>query len=1094
MNARRWFAAAAIAAALPLRPVAAQQYFGQNQVQFDKFRWKVLETEHFLVHYYPEEQEIIIDAARMAERSYGRLSRMLNHQFREKKPLILFRSRTDFGQNNVTGDLGEGTGGVTEALRHRVLLPFTGDFKSFEHVLAHELVHAFQYDIFARGRAGGGLQTLQQVQPPLWFMEGMAEYLSLGPNHILTQSWVRDASLNGNLPTIEQMTFRPDLFFPYRYGEALWEYVGKRWGDDVIGEIMNSVPNVGIERSFKRELGLSLEELSDEWREAMQVKHLPQVATLDRARKFAEPLLNSRKSGGFSQLFIAPAFSNDGKFIAFISQGSFLRGEVFPDLWLGDGETGKRIKRLIKSVLNPDFEELRLLYSQSAFSPDGRQLAFTAQRDGKDVLYLMDMKSRKVSRIFDKMPLDVVMSPAWSPDGRQIVVQGYDQGINDLYVLDLATSKLRQLTNDKFAEMQPQWSPDGKTIVFTTDRAPNSNLELLKFDAWQIATLDVATNAIEVLPRQAGLNLNPMWAPDGKSVAFISDRTGIQNVFLYDFDAKEHYQLTNVIGAISAITEYSPAITWARGADRMAFTYYEKGDYTVWSVANPRRLKGNPYREPVTAAVVAVTPPSATGDSAARALQATQAANAADMLRAIETAARAVDSSKANDRQVSIYRSATGLRKSGETPGAAERSGNAPISVAQILDSASLALPDTTKFRTYQYKPGLQPEYISRPSIGYAQDNFGRGIFGGTAIVLGDMLGNNRLAVAGQVNGRLSEAYFYGAYTNMASRQQYTTGVSQTPFFFLNGYQEKPIGDGSQRTIQTLEIARYMFRQAFAIAMRPSNRFTRFEYGVSADNVSRSTAYVKRGVDYLQGFATDFITDSVKNLGSLSYVAPYVAYVSDNTLFGYTGPISGRRYRFEVKPALGGLRWTEYTADYRRYVPILFNFLTFAFRGQTSLAIGRDEEAVSRKYIGRPDFVRGYDREQFLSQSCGGLVNNQSGCSATELLGTRVAFANVEMRFPLIRRFDLGLLPISLPPVDGLIFYDGGVAWSKGQTPSLRKPAGYDQDQQRYMLRSYGAGVRLNLFGFALVRWDYSIPLDRPGKKGYWLFSLGQSF
>jgi Tol biopolymer transport system component len=1030
----------------------------------------------------------------MAERSYGRLSRMLNHQFREKKPLILFRSRTDFGQNNVTGDLGEGTGGVTEALRHRILLPFTGDFKTFEHVLAHELVHGFQYDIFARGRAGGGLQTLQQVQPPLWFMEGMAEYLSLGPNHILTQSWVRDASLNGNLPTIEQMTMRPDLFFPYRYGEALWEYVGGRWGDDVIGEIMNAVPNVGIERAFKRELGLGLEELSDEWREAMQVKHLPQVATLDRARKFAEPLLNSRKTGGFSQLFIAPSFSNDGKQIVFISQGSFLRGEVFPDLWLGDGETGKRIKRLVKSVLNPDFEELRLLYSQSAFSPDGRQLAFTAQKDGKDVLYLMDMRRRKVSRTFDKFPLDVVMSPAWSPDGREIVFQGYNDGIYDLYIVDVATGKLRQLTNDKFSELQPQWSPDGKTIVFATDRTAGSDMELLKFEDWQIATLDLATSRIDLIPNQAGLNLNPMWAPDGKSVAFISDRTGIQNVFLYDFDAKEHYQLTNVIGAISAITEVSPAITWARGADRLAFTYYEKGDYTIWSVANPRRLKGQPYRATAAPVVAAGATPGLPVSAADSARRAAEAANAADMLRAIETAARAVDSAKAGERQVSLYRSTTGLRASADVPSSAERSGNAPISVAQMLDSASLALPDTTKFRTYEYKPGLQPEYISRPSIGYAQDNFGRGIFGGTAIVLGDMLGNNRLALAGQVNGRLSEAFFYGAYTNMASRQQYTTGVSQTPFFFLNNLTEEPLGDGSLRSFQSLEIARFMFRQAFAIALRPSNRFTRFEYGLNATNVSRSIAFVRRGVDYAQGFATDFITDSVTNLGGLSYVAPYVAYVSDNTLFGYTGPITGRRYRFQVEPAIGGLQWTEYTADYRRYVPLLFNFITFAIRGQSSLAIGKDEAAVSQKYIGRPDFVRGYDREQFLSQQCGGIVGNTNACSATELLGTRVAFANVEMRFPLVRRFDLGLLPISLPPVDGLVFYDAGLAWSSGQSVSLRRPDGYDQKKQRYALRSYGAGIRLNLFGFALVRWDYAIPLDRPDRKGYWMWTLGQSF
>src|ERR1041384_8375661 len=82
----------------------AQQYFGQNQVQYKHFKWRVLETEHFLVHYYPEEKAAVTAAARMAERSYARLSKVLGHQFREKKPIILFSSRADFGQNNVTGD------------------------------------------------------------------------------------------------------------------------------------------------------------------------------------------------------------------------------------------------------------------------------------------------------------------------------------------------------------------------------------------------------------------------------------------------------------------------------------------------------------------------------------------------------------------------------------------------------------------------------------------------------------------------------------------------------------------------------------------------------------------------------------------------------------------------------------------------------------------------------------------------------------------------------------------------------------------------------------------------------------------------------
>lgn len=82
------------------------------------------------------------------------------------------------------------------------------------------------------------------------------------------------------------------------------------------------------------------------------------------------------------------------------------------------------MKRLVKSTLNPDFEELRLLYSQSAFSNDGKTLAFTAQRAGKDVLYLTDVPSRKVRKRLDIPGLDAVTSPSFSPDDRRIVFSG----------------------------------------------------------------------------------------------------------------------------------------------------------------------------------------------------------------------------------------------------------------------------------------------------------------------------------------------------------------------------------------------------------------------------------------------------------------------------------------------------------------------------------------------------------------------------------------------------------------------------------------------------------------------------------------------
>src|SRR6267143_4193458 len=236
---------------------AAAQYFGQNKVQYRSFNFQTIQTEHFDIYYYPDERGGALDAARMAERAYARLSRILHHQFQSRKPIILYASQSDFQQTNVVDASGEGLGGVTEFFKHRMVLPFTGSYAELEHVLGHEMVHQFQYDVFSRGRIGAGVQTLINVNPPLWFMEGMAEYLSLGPIDNHTAMWLRDASLEGHLPTIEQLTYDPRIF-PYYFGHALWAYIGERWGDEVIGEILQTTVTAGIEDAFRRALGRSL--------------------------------------------------------------------------------------------------------------------------------------------------------------------------------------------------------------------------------------------------------------------------------------------------------------------------------------------------------------------------------------------------------------------------------------------------------------------------------------------------------------------------------------------------------------------------------------------------------------------------------------------------------------------------------------------------------------------------------------------------------------------------------------------------------------------------------------------------------------------
>jgi Tol biopolymer transport system component len=1060
MKAGRIFAIAALV--LCATRLDAQQYFGQNQVQYRHFNWQVIETEHWLVHYYPEEKEGAMAAARMAERSYARLSRVLDHQFREKKPIVLFASRAEFGQNNVTGDLGEGVGGVTEYARDRMILPLTGDLGSFEHVLTHEMVHEFQYDIFSRGRAGANVQTLNEVNPPDWFLEGMAEYLSSGPDHTLTTTWLRDAAVSGTLPTIEQMTERPDKYFPYRYGEAFWEYVGQRWGDAAIGEILQNVTTLGVARAFQRQLGLSLHELSDEWRESVNAKYLPQAAVLERPRAFSQPLLTEKKSGG--QIFLAPTLSPDGNRIVFLSNGNEKRAELFIDLWLADAHTGKRIKRLVESTTNPNFEELRLLYSQSSFSNNGRMLAFTAQREGKDVMYLMDVASANVTRRVDLPGIDAIWSPVWSPDDRQIAFSGTHGGVTDLYIVDTDGKNLRQLTNDEYGDMQPAWSPDGKKIAFATDRGPETNLAILKISKWRIAVLDLASGAIDVLPDQGGLNLNPAWSPDGQQLAFISDRTGIPNIFLFDFNDRQHYQLTNVLGGVSAITEYSPAISWARGADRIAYTNFERGDYTVWTIDNPRGLKKLAFN-PNGPTVVANNPAAET----------TQVAKASDSLILRPRPGE----------PTSTYRSPTGTRESSALP-TTEVQQDLPTTIASLQADPLYGLPDTTRFREHPYHATLHPDYIADPSVGYTP-NYGT-FAGGTAFVFSDLLGNHQLAVSGNVYGRLSDASVFTGYANLSHRLQYTTGVSQDPVYVPLAPVGQQLANGNVQV--GAEYLRYVVRNVFLVGQYPLNRFTRFETGLQFNSIAESIIDIEQ--ECSANFCGDVQFNKRASLPTYNYITPTTAFVSDNTLFGNTGPVIGRRMRFQASQNLGKLNFTDLLADYRRYDPIIFNTLTFATRFMTSIAFGRDESFFP-KYIGRPEFVRGYDRENFNYFDCTSVIGAASTCPNQQLAGSRVAVFNEELRFPIIRRFDVGS-SFGLPPVDGLIFYDAGLAWSKGMTPHLgNAPAGNDFDKDRYPLASWGAGIRVNVFNLAILRWDYARPLVG-SRKPNWTFSLGASY
>ncbi|PYP05730.1 MAG: hypothetical protein DMD25_09195 [Gemmatimonadetes bacterium] len=1057
-----------IAAALALFGVAplAAQYFGQNKVQYQAFDFRIIQTEHFEIYYYPVERTAALDAARMAERWYARLSRVLHHQFQGRKPIILYASQSDFQQTNTTTeDLGEGTGGFTEFFKHRMVLPFTGAYADLEHVLGHEMVHQFQYDVISRGRIGAGVQTLVNANLPGWFMEGMAEYLSIGPIDPLTSMWLRDASLEGHLPTVEEMTYDPRIF-PYRFGHALLAYVGEKWGDEAIGQILQASVSSGVEGGFKRALGITLDDLSSEWRDAVQTTYLPQLADHYRARRIAQPLLTQKRSEG--TLHLAPALSPDGREIAYFSE----KNSFFVDLYLADAETGRVKRRLVKSTLNSNYESLRFINSAGSFSPDGRYFAIAAKRKDRDDLVILDVKKdEEVRRI--RVPLNGLTTPAWSPDGKQLVFTGYDGGLSDLFVVNADGSNLRRLTNDKYADLEPSWSADGKTIAFATDRGAATDFNALKFGNLRIALLHLDNGSIEVLRHMdQGKNIDPAWAPDGRSLAFVSDRNGISNIFLYDLSDGNIYQLTDVFTGVSGITALSPCLSWAHEADRLAFAYYEDGEYNVYAVDNPRSLKRQPYQAPATPPVTSL-------------LAAQRRALGGPAAVATATAAPVDPGPRAG---TSVYRSPTGFRASGTTQSSDTGAAPGQVSIKTLIDS-SPALPDTNEFTFRPYHTRYSPDFVARPTIGYERDNFGRGFFGGTAISLSDILGNHTMVFSGSVNGRLSEAQVLAAYINQAHRLNWAFGGSQDPLYFYLPTQVQSNPSDPNTVILTPRLERFVIRDIFAQGYYPFSRFTRVEIGGHFANITQDTLRQDYLLDRGSG-AVLGIADPVTGSGpSVSYYGPQLALVHDNSLFGWVGPFAGSRWRLEVAPSFGSWKFTSGLVDWRRY--FFARPVTLALRGLFFGRFGRDGDLFPQ-FLGNTNLIRGY--------TAGSLINNEclaatSGCpELDQLIGSRFAVVNAELRFPLTRSLVLGFLPVGLPPIEGAIFYDAGLAWDSNSKLEWSRSSTEDPETVRAPLRSWGGSIRMNFLGFVVLRFDYTKPLSRPHNNPYWTVSLGPTF
>jgi outer membrane protein assembly factor BamA len=290
---------------------------------------------------------------------------------------------------------------------------------------------------------------------------------------------------------------------------------------------------------------------------------------------------------------------------------------------------------------------------------------------------------------------------------------------------------------------------------------------------------------------------------------------------------------------------------------------------------------------------------------------------------------------------------------------------------------------------------------------------------------------------------------------------------------------------GAPAYVEETVIFRQTDRSAAGILAYPFNRARRVEFQggisqISFDEVTYTEAYdLRNGGLIFRETQTESVAENL-NMGTAS-----AALVFDTSIFGATSPVGGQRYRLEVSPTAGDLRYTSFLADYRRYfMPAPFYTLATRLIHYGRYGSGGEDSRLYPLYIGYPTLVRGYDVNTLDASECGIVANV---CPAFDrLVGSRIMVANLEFRFPLLRPFGAAPGMYGPVPVEVALFTDAGVAWTRATVPTL-----FGGEAQG--VSSVGAAFRVNFLGFAVGEFSFAHPMQRQ-KNWVFQFHLSPGF
>ena len=563
----------AILVCLPAFSQSSQEPFGKNRVQYKNIKWRYIITSNFEIYYYDNAIELAVKTGTYAEEDFQRIVDITGYTPSEKIKIILYNSVSDKQQSNIgLADQEIMIGGQTVLVKAKIEIAFKGS----QIQLMKDVSYGISYTIINTVMYGGGVKDVVKssylMNLPEWFLSGAAAYVSEDWSQEM-DNFMRDKVLHGKLKNPTSYSGDEAKFI----GHSIWNYISKEYGE-------NNIPNIlSLTRAFRNEresvesnLGISFTDFLHNWESYYKNMNLP-IASAYTAWPDSSVLVNTRKNSHAYSL----TMNKEGTYASYVQN---YKGRY--KLRLVDIQKGSR-KTLAKGGYKRTDQAIDFALPVSAWQSEFVFSSVLRKRD-KLVLKTYDLKNKKTYK--KKLTLfHQIYSMAYSPDGNQLVFSADKDGQTDLFLYSGKTNTTVPITNDPADDLDPVFTSNG-SIIFSSTRQNDTLGKSQGFpkytDSYNLFLYNPANKTVlKKLTHQAN-NLHPRIQND--NIYFLSDDKGIVNIYKLNTD-NSVVQVTNQPTDITSFEFSLPSSSLIftslhKNKDRL---YYRKGNWNANSYQTP---------------------------------------------------------------------------------------------------------------------------------------------------------------------------------------------------------------------------------------------------------------------------------------------------------------------------------------------------------------------------------------------------------------------------------------------------------------------------------------------------------------------------